>query len=94
MRSVSDTGATAPISALTSALILVSNRGQSTDDLEQRIIAMTRLLARVSSSLTTSWHAARASAFVKVADVRRHAPRISLPTKQSPPSVRWGQVKG
>jgi len=34
MRSVSDTGATAPISALTHAFIFVSNRGHQADDFE------------------------------------------------------------
>jgi hypothetical protein len=34
MPCVSDNGATAPISALTYAFILVSNRGQLADDLE------------------------------------------------------------
>ena len=38
MRSVSDNGATAPISALTNALSLGSNRGHRTDDFEARII--------------------------------------------------------
>ena len=45
--SVSDNGATAPISALTYAFIFVSNRGQPTDDLGRRIIAKSRLGGRV-----------------------------------------------
>jgi len=39
MRSVSDTGATAPISALTYAFSLGSDRGFKADDSESRIIA-------------------------------------------------------
>lgn len=39
MRSVSDNGATAPISALTNAFSLGSNRGHRTDDFGPRIIA-------------------------------------------------------
>jgi len=38
MPCVSDTGATAPISALTNAFSLGSNRGRRTDDFEARII--------------------------------------------------------
>jgi hypothetical protein len=37
MRSVSDIGATAPISALTYALSIGSDRGRSTDDFSPRI---------------------------------------------------------
>lgn len=39
MRSLSDNGATAPISALTNAFSLGSNRGHRTDDFGPRIIA-------------------------------------------------------
>ena len=38
MPCVSDTGATAPISALTNAFSLGSNRGRRTDDFEARVI--------------------------------------------------------
>jgi hypothetical protein len=38
MRSVSDNGATAPISALTNALSIGLDRGHKTDDFEARII--------------------------------------------------------
>ncbi len=54
MRSVSDNGATAPISALTYAFIFVSNRGQRTDDLGRRIIAKPRLGGRVVKLLDNS----------------------------------------
>ena len=39
MPRVSDTGATAPISALTNAFSIGSDRGNKTDDFEARIIA-------------------------------------------------------
>jgi hypothetical protein len=42
MRSVSDTGATAPISALTYAFSIGWSRGQSTDDFARRIVATKR----------------------------------------------------
>jgi hypothetical protein len=54
MRSVSDNGATAPISALTYAFIFVSNRGHESDDLERRIIAKPRLGGRVVKQLDNS----------------------------------------
>ena len=42
MRSVSDNGATAPISALTSAFSFFSSRGQSTDESERNFVATRR----------------------------------------------------
>jgi hypothetical protein len=40
MRSVSDNGATAPISALTNAFSIRLNPGLKTDDFDQKIIAL------------------------------------------------------
>ncbi len=46
MRSVSDNGATAPISALTYAFIFVSNRGHQTDDFRPKSVAAAGRVAR------------------------------------------------
>ena len=54
MRSVSDNGATAPISALTYAFIFVPNRGLQTDDFGRRIIAKPRLGASAVKLLDSS----------------------------------------
>ena len=51
MRSVSDTGATAPISALTYAFIFVSNPGHENDDFGRRIIGNSKPSASVVKQL-------------------------------------------
>ena len=51
MRSVSDNGATAPISALTNAFSLGSNRGHRTDDFGPRIIARRTHIEQESAHL-------------------------------------------